>query len=171
MIKNDRQYRITKAQVRTFENAIADLVRQPVPQGVDRALSEVQQRALESQVEEMISDLQEYEALKSGNVTKFDAQSLDELPSLLVKARIARGMTHRDLAERLNIKEQQVQRWEANDYHGTTLENLKAIAEALRVVLTQHLSFSPAEAGVLRESNTPYVSDGKRRARRRDSKK
>jgi DNA-binding Xre family transcriptional regulator len=171
MIKNDRQYRLTKVQVRMFESAIADLGRQPLPPGLDRKMADVQKMALESQMEEMVSDVREYEALKSGKITAFDAGSLDELPALLVKARIARGMTHKDLAEHLNIKEQQVQRWEANDYHGTNLENLKAIAEALRVVLTQHLSFSPAETGVLRESSTPYVSDGKHRARRRDKKK
>src|SRR5580704_8096317 len=34
MIKNDRQYRLTKAQTRAFEDAIVDLSNQPIPPGV-----------------------------------------------------------------------------------------------------------------------------------------
>jgi transcriptional regulator with XRE-family HTH domain len=56
-----------------------------------------------------------------------------------VKARIARGKTQKDLAEALEVKEQQVQRWEANDYGGASIDTLKQVAEALGVVLTQQL--------------------------------
>jgi DNA-binding transcriptional regulator YiaG len=156
MIKNDRQYQVTKAQVRKFEQAMSELAQQPVPPGSDRSLAELQRRALESQIEEMDSDVQEYENLKSGAITVFDARSLDELPTLFVKARIALRMTHKSLAERLNLKEQQVQRWEANDYYGVSFENLKAIANALGVFLTQHFSVSGQEPMVLRESPPPY---------------
>ena len=142
MIKNDRQYRLTKAHVRAFENAITDLGRQPAPPGIDPKLSVIQQRAIESQIEEMTSDVQEYEALKSGKIHAFEAQSLGELPTLLVKARIARGLTHKELAALLKVKEQQVQRWEANDFSGASLETLEAIADALGVALTLQVSVS-----------------------------
>jgi DNA-binding transcriptional regulator YiaG len=152
MIKNDRQYHVTKTQVRKFEQAISELGRQPVPPGVDRRMADLQRSALESQIEEMTSDVLEYERLKSGEITEFDARSLDELPTLFVKARIALRMTHKALAERLNIKEQQVQRWEANDYYGVSFENLKAIANALGVFLTQHFSIPHEDAMILRDA-------------------
>lgn len=139
MIKNDRQYRLSKAQLRAFEGAITDLQHRAVPAGVDPGLPELERRALESQREELSSEVQEYEALKAGKVTNFEAHSLEELPTLLVKARIARGITHKQLAKRLGIKEQQVQRWESNDFSGASIENLKSIGDALRVVLTQRL--------------------------------
>ena len=156
MIKNDRQYRITKTQVQKFERAISDLGRQPLAASANPRLAELQRRALESQVEEMASDVREYERLKNGEVTEFDAYSLADLPALFVKARIALGMTHKRLAERLNLKEQQVQRWEANDFHGVSFENLQAIADALGVFLTQHLSLPREEASMLHESPPPY---------------
>src|SRR6185369_8608892 len=84
-------------------------------------------------------EVQEYEALSAGTITTFETHSLDELPGLLVKARIARRMTHKELAERLNVKEQQVQRWEANDFAGASIDNLKSIADALGVVFTQRM--------------------------------
>jgi transcriptional regulator with XRE-family HTH domain len=149
MIKNDRQYRLTRTQARSFEDAIGELGSRPVPQGVDRELVDVQRRALLSQLEELNSEVQEYETLTSGKVTTFEAHSLDELPTLLVKARIARRLTHKDLAARLNVKEQQVQRWESNDFSGANIENLKAVADALGVVVTQRLFVpqSPVTAG------------------------
>jgi transcriptional regulator with XRE-family HTH domain len=139
MIKNDRQYRLSKAQIREFSDAIAELKNQPTPPGIDPAFGDVQFDALKSQLDELSADVQEYEALKSGSITQFEAHSLDELPILLVKARIARGMTHKELAELLQVKEQQVQRWESNDFAGASLDNLKAIASALGVVFTQRL--------------------------------
>lgn len=140
MIKNDRQYKLSKAQIREFESAIADLKKNAsVPPGTDPKFAEVHRSALQSQLADLNAEVQEYEALKAGKVTDFEAHSLDELPTMLVKARVARGMTHKHLAERLNVKEQQVQRWEANDYSGASIENLKAVADALGVVFTQQL--------------------------------
>ena len=143
MIKNDRQYRITKAQVRAFADAASNVRTAPVPAGVDRSFADIQRRALESQLQEMTSDVEEYEALKSGNVKAFEAQSLKDLPVLLVKARIARGITQKELAGRLHVKEQQVQRWESNDFHGASIETLRAIAEALSVVVAVSASLVP----------------------------
>lgn len=139
MIKNDRQYRLSKAQIRLFESAIADLDSQKNPKGMDDRFLEVQRNATQSQLQELNADVQEYEALKSGQIAIFETSSLDDLPLLLVKARIARGVNHKELAERLNVKEQQVQRWESNDFAGASIENLKAIANALGVVFTQKL--------------------------------
>jgi len=139
MIKNDRQYRMTKAHVRTFADAIEGMRSAPVPEGADPTIRDVQRRALQSQVEELSSELKEYEALRAGNVTSFEAASLSDLPLLLVKARIARGQTQRELAERLNVKEQQVQRWEGNEFHGASLDTLRAVADALGVALRQEM--------------------------------
>jgi ribosome-binding protein aMBF1 (putative translation factor) len=133
MIKNDRQYRLSKAQIREFDGAIANLGKEPVPAGADPRLAGIHRNALKSQVEELISDVQEYETLKAGKVTQFQANSLDDLPTLLVKARIARGLTHKELAERLRVKEQQVQRWESNDFSGASIDTLNSIAGALGV--------------------------------------
>ena len=144
MIKNDRQYRITKAQVRAFTAAVSEVRSEPVPDGIDRRFTEIQSRALKSQLEELTSDVEEYEALKGGKVMEFEAQSLNDFPLLLVKARIARGMTQKELAERLHVKEQQVQRWESNDFHGASIETLMAIADALGVVLTVSASLALA---------------------------
>jgi HTH-type transcriptional regulator/antitoxin HigA len=111
---------------------------------MDRRFAGIQRRALKSQLEEMTADIEEYEALKGGKVTEFEAPSLDDLPVLLVKARIARGITQKGLADRLHVKEQQVQRWESNDFQGASIETLKATADALGVTLAVSASLVPA---------------------------
>jgi HTH-type transcriptional regulator/antitoxin HigA len=50
-----------------------------------------------------------------------------------VKARIVRNWTQKELAERLGLPEQQIQRYEATLYKGMALERLQEVADALRV--------------------------------------
>ena len=139
MIKNERQYQLSKAQIREFESASAAADQAGTEADIHPRLAAAQRDAIRSQIEELNHEVREYEAIKSGKLMNFEAQSLDDLPLLLVKARIARGITHKELAGRLGVKEQQVQRWEVNDFAGASLENLRAIADALGVVLMQQL--------------------------------
>ena len=52
---------------------------------------------------------------------------------LLISARISKGMTQRELAQRLGINESQVSRDERNEYHGITIERAARILEVLGV--------------------------------------
>ena len=52
---------------------------------------------------------------------------------MLIALRIAKGVSQRDLAERLGTHESQVSRDERNEYHGVTVERANRILEALGV--------------------------------------
>ena len=69
-------------------------------------------------------EIEEYDRLRSGAVSAFEATSLAELATLLVKARIARGWTQRRLADALGIAGQQVQRYESSDYRSASLARI-----------------------------------------------
>ncbi len=74
-------------------------------------------------------EVQSYERLKRG---EFDEVSdLRGLGQLLVSLRIARGLTQRELAERLGVHESLVSRDERNEYHGITLDRAARILDAL----------------------------------------
>jgi transcriptional regulator with XRE-family HTH domain len=139
MIKNDRQYHVTKTQLRGFEDSLRELVSAKVPPGIDPALVEVQRRALKSQLDDLQAEVEEYDSLRSGQVSNFVVENLGELPHALIKARIVRGLTQKDLAARLGLKEQQVQRWEANDYASASIETFKNVIEALGVVTREEM--------------------------------
>ncbi len=59
--------------------------------------------------------------------------NLHGLGTKLVALRIARGITQRELAQRLEVHESQVSRDERNKYHGVTAERASRIHDALHV--------------------------------------
>jgi ribosome-binding protein aMBF1 (putative translation factor) len=116
MITNTRQYRISKAQLEKLKAALAALKQdQQEHANVHPTLIKAQEDALRSQAEELSEQLAEFEALASGREKVLEVVSFEELPKALIKARIAAGLSQKDLAERLGLKEQQVQRYEATE--------------------------------------------------------
>jgi hypothetical protein len=122
VITNERQYRITKSWLERFERARA---------GVELEGATLQPRArqamrdqYESQIEELREQLAAYEALRGGQVAVLELHSLRELPYVLIRARTAAGLTQKALAQRLGLKELQIQRYEATRYAGASLDRL-----------------------------------------------
>ena len=137
MITNEVQYRATKAHLEQFEQAEANLEAR-AGSGSRSKLAHLEIDAVRSQADDLRAELNEYEQLRAGQVSTLDVTSLDELATLLVKARIARGWTQRRLAESLGVAEQQVQRYEASGYRSASLARICDVAAALDVTVTQH---------------------------------
>ncbi len=68
-----------------------------------------------------------------------ELNSLREIPEALIRARIASGLSQKQLAERLGLKEQQLQRWEATRYAGISLDRIHDVAEALGVTIREQV--------------------------------
>ncbi|MVM35679.1 helix-turn-helix domain-containing protein [Spirosoma sp. HMF4905] len=141
MIKNEQQYRLTKAQATKFANAI-DTYSKSVSRDMNPIRIKAHMDALRSQYEELNGEVAEYEKLKQGEVKSFVINSFDELPTTLIKARIASGLSQKDLADLLEIKEQQIQRYEANSYAGASFERLKETIKALKLTVKEHVFVS-----------------------------
>jgi transcriptional regulator with XRE-family HTH domain len=135
MIKNERQYRITKAQAEKFERALRELESKKERGNVHPLLEKAQADALRSQLGDLRSELHEYQSLRQGTVDAFELSSLDELPLTLIRARVALGLSQKDLAIRLGLKEQQIQRYEASEYSGASLSRISEIIQALGIQL------------------------------------
>jgi DNA-binding XRE family transcriptional regulator len=138
MIKNERQYRITKAQAQKFKQALAQLMQAEVAKQENPLLWQVQGDALSSQINDLQEELKEYEALTSRSPNQpviLNLRSLSELPFALIKARIAAKLSQKALADRLGIKEQQIQRYEATEYASANLSRVIEISEALGLKL------------------------------------
>ena len=144
MITNERQYRITKAEAERFEGALAKADVQGAH--LDSRLSKAMREGLESQLAELREQMAEYEALRSGRVTVLELDSLGELPDALIRARIVAGLTQKELASRLGLKEQQVQRYEATRYAGVSLARIQAVAEVLGMGIQERVTL-PSRAG------------------------
>ncbi len=134
MIKTERQYHVTRAQAKKFSRALAAVETAADHQSeIHPALRKAEVDGLQSQLEDLRAELEEYEALRSGEQTTFHADSFDELPRALIKARVALGLSQRQLAERLGLKEQQVQRYEATEYASASLTRIREVIDALGI--------------------------------------
>src|SRR5580704_6441458 len=88
---------------------------------------------MESQLADLKSELAEYERLKSADLSLISIDSFDELADGLIKARIASGLSQKALADRLGLKEQQIQRYESERYASASYQRLREVASALGV--------------------------------------
>ena len=140
MIKNGREYQITKAQAARFERAL----HQQAPQERGE-LELLELSAIKSQLSELRASLEEYEALESGRLKTVEVVDLGELPRALIQARISSGLSQRELGEKLGIKEQQVQRYEATEYASASLSRLREVVRALGVQLHQDVLLPAAD--------------------------
>lgn len=134
MITNERQYEQTRKQLAMLESLLAGT--QAGTAGND-GFGDMQAAGLASQIQDLRDELTEYEQLRAGSTTVFEASSLAGLADSLIKARIARGWTQRDLADALGVAEQQIQRYESTAYRSASLARLCDIAEALEVTITE----------------------------------
>lgn len=136
MIYSDRQYAISERELKKLRDALTAAESQNADSEQSR-LRGVQIDAIKSQIATLEADLAHYDLLRSGEITFAKAHSLENLPSVLIQARVASGLSQTDLAVRLGIKAQQVQRYEASDYSGASLDRLIAVCDALNVHITE----------------------------------
>ncbi len=137
MIKNERQYRITKAQAEKFDLALREMESAAPEPDVHPVLHQAQIDSLRGQLQELRQELLEYEALRSGKRNTVRLESFDDLGLALIRARIASGMTQEELAGKLGLKPQQVQRYEATDYRSANLERIREVADVLGMKLRE----------------------------------
>jgi DNA-binding transcriptional regulator YiaG len=144
VITNERQYRITRARLKRFGDDLATHDARTPGADVDPRLHQAMRDALVSEAEELRVQLKHYEQLRDGAITGRELDSLRDLPTALIEARIAAKLTQRALAQRLGIAEQQVQRWEATGYAGVGLDRLQDIADALDTRIRENVTYSSA---------------------------
>lgn len=137
MIKNERQYLITKEQAEKFRRALSALNNRK--DGEHSQLLKAQKEAIRSQLTELQEAIREYEALKSGKRKVIEVQSLEDLPRAFIQARIALGLSQKELADRMGLKEQQIQRYEATDYASASLRRLKDVINALGIQIREEV--------------------------------
>ncbi len=140
MIKNERQFRITKARAKRFSEALLMLDANSADSSrFHPRLVAVQRDALQSQLSDLEEDIREYENLKAGSFAFEQLKDVSDIPRLLISARIASGLSQRGLADRLGLKEQQIQRYEANEYASASFTRIREVVSALDIILDDAL--------------------------------
>lgn len=133
MIKNDKQLAITKERVAAFEKAVSDL--DTSQETLSPVLFRLQRKALEGELVAMQNEIEEYTNLKAGNLIIAENLTIDKVYQVLIKARIAQGISQAQLAEKVNSTQQQIQRYESTNYETASLSTIINIAHALSINL------------------------------------
>jgi HTH-type transcriptional regulator/antitoxin HigA len=133
MVYNDRQYTITINQMNALSSALEEMSCNSVPDWLAKA----QEDALRSQISELQAEAQEYSLVKNGQIKCSSVSDLSSLPKTLIQARVAKGLTQKDLAKLLGLKEQQIQRYESSNYMGASLARLIEVSKCLEIKVTE----------------------------------
>jgi HTH-type transcriptional regulator/antitoxin HigA len=156
MIINERQYKITKGQLRKLEEALESFnMKKEALRVKSKLLAKSEFEALQSEIENLYTQVQEYETLKSGTVEQFMAATIEDLPTILIKARIAKGFSQNKLANMVGLKEQQIQRYEAEQYATANLARLSQIAKALELNISEIAEFKVSD-NLISLNNTDF---------------
>jgi transcriptional regulator with XRE-family HTH domain len=141
MITNERQLQMARRDLERFEAAVAGDV---IEVGVDPIILNAQKQALENQANELRRDIDDYLRLRTGEIRTFRIETLADLPRALISCRIASGMTQKELADRLGLKEQQIQRYETQNYSGASFSRIADVADAVGLEMPRELKLANA---------------------------
>jgi HTH-type transcriptional regulator / antitoxin HipB len=123
VIRNERQLRLAEKKLRGLDAAM----KQDLPPSECESFERLASR--------MRYQVHEYRAIKRGAIRAFPVHAIDDIPDALVKARVSLGWTQKQLADRLGVSEQMVQRDESGGYETASLDRLADAADALGYTL------------------------------------
>lgn len=168
MITNDRQYRISKKQAEQFREAIRSFdEEEEIKQGLDPLLAKAHREGLESELYILERNLKQFEDLKSRKFTELQAVSLAEVGVKLIEARLSQRLTQKRLAARTGLQEQQIQRYEAENYKTARPERLDQVAKALGLSLKITLTLDSDGEGTAGQPDMVDMPGAGPRGRRR----
>jgi DNA-binding XRE family transcriptional regulator len=127
MIKNEKQYKIAKSKLDRWLETQTQLRNADTKNWVVKE----QKFSVEQQIKQLKSEIKEYEDIVSGRRQLVELELVSQIPSMLIKWRIARHLTQRELAERAGIHENQLQKYEAEDYGCASYQTIAHIAQVL----------------------------------------
>ena len=134
MIQNQHQYQVTQNKLKELEQGLVELLK--IKEILRPRQFDARKNSLSGMIKTLKQEIVEYESLrKQQNPIKI--ASIKELPLALTKARIALGMTQKELAEKMGVKEQQVQRDEANQYSSAGFYRIAEVADALEIKIKE----------------------------------
>jgi DNA-binding XRE family transcriptional regulator len=143
MIRNEAEYQHASARLLEERSRLSEHRARLKEVGLDddevkRVIDPIESFHLQLQEE-----VERYERLRRG---EFDELvNLRGLGHLLISLRIAKGVSQRDLAKRLEVHESQISRDERNEYFGITLERAIKILDALNVKLHTKVEIEPEQ--------------------------
>ncbi len=136
IISNDRQEHEIRILLAQISDALtSDSAFRALAEGLPHASVEPLRNSLKAEKLELRASLEAYADAKKGDVEAMTKRAGRDIGEKLIAARLARKWTQKELARRLFLPEQQVQRYEAERYQSINLGGLARVARTLGVAL------------------------------------
>ena len=148
-MKNERQLRITKSQLENFKEHLS-LIESEKEKGAVSPLLETEENAIRTQIVELEEQIHEYETIWGSGVLIPTLETVEDIPKALIKARLSLGISQKDFAELVGLKEQQIQRYESTDYETASLSRIQELVDVLDLKLSDDIEL-PSDDISLRE--------------------
>lgn len=132
MIKNEKQYKISRGKLKDLERSLKVCVEGKHP---DRKIRNAALGSIKSLMGDLAKEIKDYEKLKNKRVPALSLESLRDLPDVLVRSRISHGMTQKQLADKLGMPATQIQRYESENYQRASFATLLDISKTLKLDL------------------------------------
>ncbi|MGN7876656.1 helix-turn-helix domain-containing protein [Roseateles sp. 22389] len=137
IISTDRQARELQQEIDRINAALSsEQTLRSVIEGLPELAIEGIRRSLATERRELVKKLEAYRRAQEGDVELLQQLAGDDLGDLLIAARLAQNWKQKDLARKLGLQEQAIQRWEAERYRSINLTNYMKVARALSLSLT-----------------------------------
>ena len=138
MIKTEREYEQSKKTLAQWRASGEKLRASIEATGMSPEHVELCMQPHLAMQDQMEGELAWYEGAKRGEIIPLP--TLASIGLSLVALRLAKGLTQRQLAERLGVNEAQVSKDEKNDYHGISVERAQRIIDAMEGSVTVTVS-------------------------------
>lgn len=134
IIANERQAREVEGTIEELDRALcSEQILKSIVEGLPPQVIEGVRRTLSTERRELAELHAAYKAAKDGEFAPLRRFAGKDPGAFLIVARITRGLSQKDLARKLGLREQAIQRWEAEKYRSISLSNYQKIARALGV--------------------------------------
>jgi HTH-type transcriptional regulator/antitoxin HipB len=133
MIKNQKQVAITKSKLEELKVSLSEFESQR--DKINPIKYKMGLSAFSGLIKDLENQLDEYERLTTQNVNEFCGLQFPDASKFLIAARLAKRMSQKDLADKIGIQEQQIQRYELDDYSKASWSRLMEIYRALDLTI------------------------------------
>lgn len=120
MIKNEKQYKISKKKLLEVSEKVFALE--------EKASTSISQKMILASTKnfkvEIEQEIKAYEKIKATKKIQLKETSIEQLPKLITQYKIANHLSNKEFAKQLNLKEQQLQRYEATGFKTISFEKL-----------------------------------------------